>query len=212
MSLGFPRKLVIMRTHPHNLTTFIVAAAAAVSLASAPLASGQYYVGPYPPVDRRTQNNAIGAGRPMSGYDPFVLNPRTGRFDYVPIPYEPEPAGPNYNPYRFNWHSGRWDYVPIPPAESNVATNLGEEASTASYAERPTVAAPAPAPQPAAKKTQQPRIIEPAAAPVPPVAPSTKPATAPARPYPPPAMRVNLAGRWEFDNKTGRWVFVLPPD
>jgi len=49
-----------------------------------------------------------------SGYDPFVLDHSTGRFRYVPIPYDPEPPGSGYNPFRLNWHSGNFDYVPVP--------------------------------------------------------------------------------------------------
>src|SRR5689334_16343625 len=45
-----------------------------------------------------------------SGYDPFQLNWSTGRFQYVPIPYDTFSG-----PYAFNWHSGRWDYVPYAP-------------------------------------------------------------------------------------------------
>src|SRR6478672_3530287 len=49
-----------------------------------------------------------------SGYDPFVLNSHTGRFDYVPIPYEPQRPGSGYDPFRIKWHSGTFDYVPVP--------------------------------------------------------------------------------------------------
>ena len=83
--------------------------AAVVLAASGAIALAQYRVGPIYPEspDPPVVQNA--------GYNPFVLDSRTGRFNYVPIPYDAEPPpGRGYNPYRFNWHSGRWDYVPRP--------------------------------------------------------------------------------------------------
>src|ERR1051326_4219698 len=71
----------------------------------------QYQIGPVYP--GRGQPNSVYTTTP-SGYDPFQLDWSTGRFRYVPIPYEPEQPGPNYDPYRFNWYTGRWDYVPYP--------------------------------------------------------------------------------------------------
>src|SRR5882757_7295670 len=50
-----------------------------------------------------------------SGYDPFQLDWATGRFNYVPIPYNPLDAN---RPYLFNWHTGRWDYTPYPSPTS----------------------------------------------------------------------------------------------
>ena len=53
-----------------------------------------------------------------SGYDPFHFNWMTGRWDYVPIPYDTRSG-----PFAFNWHSGRWDYAPayIEPNDSYSA-------------------------------------------------------------------------------------------
>src|SRR4051812_25358369 len=85
---------------------------AALSITSA-AALGQYQVGPVYPQNPNSQ--VPGAqGQLRSGQDPFQYNPWSGRFDYVPIPYEAQPFGANYNPYRFNWYSGRYDYVPTP--------------------------------------------------------------------------------------------------
>ena len=81
--------------------------------------------------DNRFDNrvNAAGQSEPPSessreyygttppNYNPFQFNWHSGKWEYVPIPYEPEPAGPNYNPFRFNWSSGKWDYVPIPESQ-----------------------------------------------------------------------------------------------
>ncbi len=48
-------------------------------------------------------------------YNPFRYNSFSGRYDYVPIPYDRDRSGgPNYDPYRFNWHRGGWDYRPWP--------------------------------------------------------------------------------------------------
>jgi hypothetical protein len=42
------------------------------------------------------------------GYDPFQFNWYSGRWDYVPIPYET----PGESPYQLNPNSGQWNYVP----------------------------------------------------------------------------------------------------
>jgi len=80
---------------------------------SSALASAQYRIGPVYPQNPNSPAPADG-GQLRSGQDPFQYNPWTGRWDYVPIPYEADPFGSNYNPYRFNWYSGRYDYVPAP--------------------------------------------------------------------------------------------------
>ena len=74
------------------------------------VAVAQYQVGPVYPHNPNSQVPG-GPGMLRSGQDPFQYNPWSGRFDYVPIPYEADPFG---SPYRFNWHSGQWDYVPVP--------------------------------------------------------------------------------------------------
>jgi hypothetical protein len=177
----------------------------------------QYRVGPvYPekPYPGATPNQA------QSGYDPFQLNWRTGRYDYVPIPYDNEPGG-NYSPFRFNWHSGQWDYVPVAPVEpmsgqlQREPVTSGNFVDTRLYPGQHTTGGEA---QPA--RAYIPPAPEPAAAPAPPEKPSTQPSTQPAAkpqvhpfpPGPPPKMRVKLAGHWQYDYNTGKWVFVLPGD
>ena len=205
--------------------SFFIALATAVS----PLAA-QYPVGPiYPPT--ATPNVQPPPRSLQSGEDPFQLNPFTGRFEYVPIPYEFVPGTAGTPGYAFNWHTGRFDYVPFTPLNSGnsmeqtrqvtpgnyldgridasagagagagVGAGAQENAQTASATIPPTAIA-------------QPPIAPPSVAAPPPPRKSltTKPATAPTIPSPPPAMRVRIAGRWEFDYSTGRWVFVLPSD
>src|SRR4051812_27766548 len=77
------------------------------------VALAQYQVGPVYPQNPNSPVQS-GPGTLHSGEDPFQYNPWTQRFDYVPIPYDPAPAGAAYSPYQFNWRSGRWDYVPAP--------------------------------------------------------------------------------------------------
>src|SRR5205814_1301258 len=48
---------------------------------AAPRASAQYRVGPVYPTN--PSNEVRAAATPRSGYDPFLLDPRTGRFRYV---------------------------------------------------------------------------------------------------------------------------------
>jgi hypothetical protein len=202
------------------LVVFGVAAGA--WMGSARLAVGQYYVGPYPPAQQQQDLARPPAGVAGSGYDPFVLNSRTGRFDYAPIPYEADPMGPNYNPMRLNWFSGRWDYQPAPSGEQNITWNTGREVTPLNYLDTRINPSVAPAPLAAPRASDEalsvaatlPPAPRPAAAPARSSAPSTRPTTAPAtaaNPGAPPPMRVQLAGHWEFDYATGRWVFVLPP-
>jgi hypothetical protein len=40
------------------------------------------------------------------------VQPQLGPF--YPKPYSFRTTSPNYDPYQFNWFSGKWDYVPIP--------------------------------------------------------------------------------------------------
>src|SRR5437763_14113183 len=96
------------RAGTRRRVAFIIATASLA--AAAQVASAQYRVGPVYPTN--PSNEVRAAAPPRSGDDPLVLEPRTGRFHYVPIPYGPEPPGANYNPYRFHWYSGRWEYVP----------------------------------------------------------------------------------------------------
>jgi hypothetical protein len=162
------------------------------------------------------QQHSVPIG-PQSGYDPFHWNSYSGRWDYVPIPYDAEPPGANYNPYRFNWHSGRWDYVPFPLLSDYDALRRNTDAST--YVDTRldlqqlsprTLTTPQPAPP--LPMTMVPPPINPH---VQPSRPTTRPATTPARP--PTSREQELArlrslGRWEFNYVTGRWSFVLPAD
>lgn len=70
------------------------------------------------------------------GYDPFQFNWFTGRFEYVPIPYDQQ-AG---SPYQFNCYSGRWNYNPAAGASS---ASPGGQAS-AGQAPPPNVPMPSP--------------------------------------------------------------------
>ena len=203
---------------PWRIGSLVIALGTVVS----PLAA-QYPVGPVYP-ENRPANVQPPQRNLQSGEDPFQYNPYSGRFDYVPIPYEFSPGTAGAPAYGFNWHSGRWDYVPAPavnssnlgmarevtpgnyldgrvfPQMSNGATGAGEEAQAASAAIGPSQA-------------QEKLITRAAASPPQPKKPTTTPATQPVtNPPPPPAMRVRLAGHWEFDYATGRWVFVLPSD
>jgi hypothetical protein len=200
-------------------STILPAAVAIVGLVFCPCAQAQYRVGPVYP---EKGNQVASPGQAQSGYDPFQLNWRTGRYEYVPIPYENEPGGAEsgYNPFKFNWHSGQWDYVPVAPVQpaygrierepvtggNFVDTRINPQAidNGASHGgEAQTARAIAPS--------------EPQASPPEPIKPSTQPSTAPVRPAdhsqpgPPPKMRFKLAGHWEYNYDTGKWVFVLPP-
>ena len=92
---------------------WFAAATILVLLVSPPVVRAQHRVGPIYP---ESNSPSYSRNRQLqSGEDPFRYNPHTGRFDYVPIPYDPEPPpGRGYSPFRFNWHSGGWDYVPVP--------------------------------------------------------------------------------------------------
>ena len=105
------------RSTAHHVLAITVATVTLWALLPASAAAGDCWYGFGVGLVMRGGNGS-GAAWPapvgQSGYDPFVLDHRTGKFRYVPIPYDPEPAGSGYNPYRLNWHSGRWDYVPYP--------------------------------------------------------------------------------------------------
>jgi hypothetical protein len=74
------------------------------------IAQGQHRVGPvYPENETNTHSWS------SSGYDPFHFNWTTGRWDYVPIPYDVHSG-----PFAFNWHTGRWDYSPSYSAPSDI--------------------------------------------------------------------------------------------
>jgi hypothetical protein len=103
-----------MRNHGISL---VLAGILGVGAAAAGVAVAQHRVGPiYPPgpASNPPAGPSQGPAQAQSGYDPFQLDPSTGRFRYVPIPYEPQRPGQPYDPWRFNWYSGRWDYVPYP--------------------------------------------------------------------------------------------------
>lgn len=152
---------------------------------------------------------------PQSGYDPFVYNRYSGRFDYVPIPYEAEPVGSSYSPFRFNWHSGRWDYVafPLPSDYDNAArqeaasTYVDTRLDTRVLTPR-TIAEAEPAPP--ITTTFAPPPINPHVS-----QQATKPTTKPSK-HPPIAdqrlARLRTMGRWDFDYARGKWIFVLPSD
>jgi hypothetical protein len=91
-----------MRNFKLSLTWIIVMGIGAAALA-------QYQQGPVYPQRQQPYGSA------PSGYDPFRLDASTGRFVYVPIPYD---TTGGYSPYQFNWYSGRWDYVPVQPPAS----------------------------------------------------------------------------------------------
>src|SRR5437868_6947139 len=91
-----------------------LASALALLLGVNAVTFAQYRVGPVYP---EKPNQVAAPNQAQSGYDPFQLNWRTGRFEYVPIPYDNEPEGSGYSPFRFNWHSGNWDYVPVAPVQ-----------------------------------------------------------------------------------------------
>src|SRR5437867_2820092 len=104
--------------------------------AVAPVA-GQQRIGPIYPA-----NNTPGVQPPprqlRSGEDPFQLNPFTGHFEYVPIPYEFQPGPTGSGAYGFNWHSGRWDYVPVAPLNAPLNADLGptREVTPGNYLDR----------------------------------------------------------------------------
>lgn len=85
------------------------------------LALGQYQQGPIYPQRPQPYGSA------PSGYDPFRLDSSTGRFLYVPIPYD---TTGGYSPYQFNWYSGRWDYVPVQQPGNVFTQNSASAAPT----------------------------------------------------------------------------------
>jgi hypothetical protein len=88
-------------------------------------AQAQYQVGPiYPERQEHYQST-------WSGRNPYRFDWRTGSFNYVPVPYAPEPAGSSYDPYRFNMFTGVWDYMPLPGRSIAPENNGGGEVSVA---------------------------------------------------------------------------------
>jgi hypothetical protein len=79
---------------PRNLAWLLVLCAVVSSRARA-----QQRVGPVYPENKSEIRST------PSGYDPFIFNWSSGRWEYVPIPYDIRSG-----PFAFNWHSGRWDY------------------------------------------------------------------------------------------------------
>jgi hypothetical protein len=75
---------------------FFIAALVSMALTSAAIA--QQHTASVQPQYRQPGYNA---GPPRSAYDPFQLDWTTGRFRYVPTPYEGSP-GAGYDPYQFN--------------------------------------------------------------------------------------------------------------
>jgi len=184
-------------------------------------AFGQYRVGPIYP---EKPSQVASPGQAQSGYDPFQLNWQTGRYEYVPIPYENEPGGAEsgYSPFRFNWHSGQWDYVPVAPVQPAYGRIDREPVTVTAGNFVDTRINPQAIDNGATRggEAQTARAIappEPQASPAEPITPSTQPSTAPVRPAdhsqpgPPPKMRIKLAGHWQYNYDTGKWVFVLPP-
>ena len=204
----------------------VTAAAAWLAAIAAP-AWGQYRVGPVYP---ESPEPAVVRN---SGYDPFVFNPHTGRFDYVPIPYDPEPPpGRGYSPFRFNWHSGGWDYVPVPleldrerwdaEGRRRAAQDLGGSASNyvdtrlESPGELSLEAAPAAAKEGPSEATppSQPAVrpgtvFHRPAGDVPATRPATRPTTAPGPRQPtPPDIGEPVGDGWvRTKGIVGRWEF-----
>lgn len=162
----------------------------------------------------------------LSGYDPFQLNWSTGRFDYVPMPYE---AGPRGQPYQFNWFGGRWDYVPWQPPQSPAEIVAQGKA-------RPVHQVPnyqlslsrqiRASAQPAAAvigSTEMRRgmtinIYRGHINKIPPTTARSK-SMATTQPWQGqmtlPKDPLNIpatVGHWEYDTTTGHWVHILPPD
>jgi hypothetical protein len=197
--------------------------ASLVVLALAAELSAQHRIGPIYPEKQLPQTAPPVA---TSGYDPFQLDWSTGRFVYVPIPYEHEPAGPNYNPFRFNWHSGRWDYVPYPgPGTTNESSKNLKSSEPLDQSYSVTIPTTPPAPTRPANAAASASILDsgqlisrplvcdkPAARAVQSPSPTTQPLTnwGPIpRVYDP--LRLNPAiGRWEYDDTTGRWKHYVP--
>jgi len=163
-----------------------------------------------------------------SGYDPFVFNAHSGRFDYVPIPYDPQRPGSGYDPFRINWHSGAFDYVPIPLqsdydyAASQQKDDGGRSINTIDTRLNGASGPMRNLPPPPPPNMSMPPVLSPGTqyniVTVPirsrRTAPATKPAhatTAPSNKSQPPDGLVRLTGHWEFDYARGRWIFVLPP-
>ena len=82
--------------------------------AFAPIALAQQHTASVQPQVPEKSTSAEAVGNTNSGRDPFQLNWQTGRFDYVPVPYQQQPGAP-YSPFQYNPFTGHFDYVPVPP-------------------------------------------------------------------------------------------------
>jgi hypothetical protein len=150
------------------LSLAAIGAFALVSPATAQQHSAPNYAAPvYPQHPYSNAGQNPGPPPAYSGYDPFQFDARTGRFNYVPIPYEQPSAGSGYSPWQFNWYSGRWDFYSVPPSAfgygysnpaystpqlndggpaSNYLGATGAEAQTASERMGPSAINPGPTP------------------------------------------------------------------
>ena len=96
------------------------------------------------PVYPRKQPYAFRSTGP--NYDPFQFNWYTGRWDYVPIPYDEVP-GIAGTPYQYNSFTGRWDYVPqqtVAQARRRIGDRLGSRWELDGHYSRLRAASPAP--------------------------------------------------------------------
>ena len=175
----------------------ILSVIASIGVCCASVLLAQHQVGPVYPEKPQPYTAA------PPGYDPFQLDWSTGRFRYVPIPYDQRSST---GPYRFNWYSGRWDYSPFPaPASPMPApTNTPERTPQASMSvvRIPQYNAPVPV---------IPGEAMPAAARQLPTNATTRPTRTRAPTTDPLHLNPSL-GRWEQDSNTGRWIHVLPSD
>ena len=80
----------------------------------APVALAQQHTTSVQPQVPEKSTSAEAVGSSNAGRDPFQLNWQTGRFEYVPMPYQQQPGQP-YSPFQFNSFTGHFDYVPVPP-------------------------------------------------------------------------------------------------
>jgi hypothetical protein len=69
---------------------------------------------------------------------------------YPPKPYSFQSAPPGYDPFQFNWYSGRWDYVPIPYENGQSPYPINPYSGQWNYVPQPAPASGAAAPQSAA--------------------------------------------------------------
>jgi hypothetical protein len=162
------------------------------------------------------QHTVPGTGA-SSGYDPFQLDWSSGRFRYVPVPYDPADAG---SPFKYNWFTGRWDYVPWPAPPSVYEMNQADKSITpGNLADEAEVASGrilgTPAPLPAAAPPSSMMRLGPIEGIQNYIRPTTRPFTHPRTLATQPASSVparsgRLPGRWEYDQASNRWVHVMP--